>query len=308
MIINYDFNDLEAFLAVKKTGSFQRAADQLNLSQSAVTRRIQKLETALDTMLFERSTRSVRPTLAAKRLQARAEALLEAAQETTSALRDETAAFAFQKTAIVTLAILPSVAAMILPTALQLFRKTAPNARLRVIDRPANDVAEAVAQGDADFGVGSIPMLEPATTFEPLFEDHIALALPHDHPLTHKDHLAWDDLVGEPVIVPSQGTGNRLLIDEALARLHTPVLWTYEVGRSTTALDLVADGVGVALVPRSSVRPILDSALALRAIGAPKISRPIGLISGLGQVDHPAVAALKTALAQAVSAATSGVS
>mgnify|MGYP001813232112 CR=1 FL=1 len=47
MRINYDFGDLEAFLAVKETGSFHGAAERLNLSQSAITRRIQKLEEAL---------------------------------------------------------------------------------------------------------------------------------------------------------------------------------------------------------------------------------------------------------------------
>ncbi|WP_029064993.1 LysR family transcriptional regulator, partial [Labrenzia sp. DG1229] len=85
MRINFDFNDLEAFLAVMETGSFHLAAERLNLSQSAITRRVQKLEDVLGSSLFERTTRAVRPTLAAKRLQARAEVMLEGARETTLA-------------------------------------------------------------------------------------------------------------------------------------------------------------------------------------------------------------------------------
>jgi len=102
---NFDFDDLEAFLSVKDTGSFHHVAQRLNLSQSAETRRIKNLEPALDTVVFERTTRAVKPTLAAKRLQARAEAILDAAQETTRAMRDDSAGFAHQKTAILTIAI-----------------------------------------------------------------------------------------------------------------------------------------------------------------------------------------------------------
>ena len=86
MRIKFDFLDLEAFLAVKETSSFHAASERLNLSQSSVTRRVQKLEEALGTEVFERTTRDVRPTLAAKRLQVRAEAILQDAQETTLAM------------------------------------------------------------------------------------------------------------------------------------------------------------------------------------------------------------------------------
>lgn len=296
MRINYDFNDLEAFLAVKETGSFNLAAQKLNLSQSAVTRRIQKLETALDSTLFERTTRAVKPTLAAKRLHARAEAMLDNAQETTLAMRDEGVAYAHQKNAIVTIAILPSVAPILLPDALRIFRAAGNAARVRILDRGANEVSEAVAQGEADFGICSIPMLDSATQFEPLFDDEIVLVLPQNNPLTERDQLQWSDLTAQDLIVPSQGTGNRLLIDEAMARLRLPVAWTYEVGRTTTALEMVAAGIGVALLPKSSVSSFLGGPVTTRPIGEPSIARPVGLISRVGHRDHRIVMAFKSAV------------
>ena len=208
MRINYDFSDLEAFLAVKETGSFHLAADKLNLSQSAVTRRIKKLEEALDSQLFERTTRAVKPTLAAKRLQARAEAMLDGARETTHAMRDQSATFGYQKSAIVTVGLIPSIAAALLPEALRRFRAAGHTARVRLRDGNANEVAEAVAGGEADFGISSIPMLEPSTTFEVLFDDRIALAMPPSHPLAARDAVAWCDLADEDLIVPVRGTGN----------------------------------------------------------------------------------------------------
>ena len=183
MRINYDFCDLEAFLAVKEAGSFHLAADKLNLSQSAITRRIKKLEDALDSQLFERTTRAVKPTLAAKRLQARAEAMLDGARETSYAMRDESATYGYQKNAIVTVGFISSIAATLLPAALHGFRAEGHTARVRLLDGNANEVAEAVAGGEVDFGISSIPMLEPSTSFQALFDDQIVLAMLPSHRL-----------------------------------------------------------------------------------------------------------------------------
>ncbi|MGB0505041.1 MAG: LysR family transcriptional regulator [Pikeienuella sp.] len=296
MRINYEFGDLEAFLAVKETGSFGLAAQKLNLSQSAITRRIKKLETALDTTLFERSTRAVKPTLAAKRLQARAESIIDNAQETAMAMRDESVAFGYQKNAIITIAILPSIAARLLPNALRLFKEAGHHARVRIIDKTVNEVAEAVAQGDADFGICSVPMLEPSTVFELLFVDQIVVALHRENALAKKDQISIEDLISQNLIVPTRGTGNRLLIDEAMAHHRQPIFWTYEVGRSTTALDLVAAGAGVALVPQFSASSEMWEPIVFRPIQNLKIDRPLGLISKAGHSANPAITALKQIL------------
>ncbi|MEN0001370.1 MAG: LysR family transcriptional regulator [Pseudomonadota bacterium] len=296
MRINFDFLDLEAFLAVKETASFQAAAQRLNLSQSSVTRRVQKLEEALGTALFERTTRDVRPTLAAKRLQLRAEAMLQSAQETTRALHDESAALAYQKSQIITLATIPTVVGSLVIPAVQALREAGHPARFRILDLAANQVAEAVSQAEADFGIGSIPMLEPVTQFEPLLTDPIMLVVPPDHRLAQFDEVTWRDLTREALIVPARGTGNRLSIDEALARHDNTLSWTYEVGRSSTALEFVSNGIGIALLPKMAVTGPLADRLVLQAVSDPEISRSIGLISRIGQTDMPVVAAFKKSL------------
>lgn len=297
MRINYDFVDLEAFLAVKETGSFHVAAERLNLSQSAVTRRVRKLELALDSVLFERTTRAVKPTLAAKRLQARAEAILDDAHETTRAMRDESVAFAHQRGAVVTLATIPTVLGRIVIPALRAFRAAGHTARLRLMDGSANEVAEAVAGGEADFGLCSIPLTDPQTVFEPLFDDPMVLAVPKGHDLASRSRVQWRALTDVPLILPARGTGNRLLIDEAMAKARLPLRWSFEAGRSTTALDLVESGIGLAPLPRSAVSTAEVSVCALEK---PEIMRPIGLLSRLGQRDSVTVAALKEAVRTAI--------
>lgn len=297
MRINYDFSDLEAFLAVKETGSFHAAAERLNLSQSAVTRRVQKLEEVLDSVLFERTTRAVKPTLAAKRLQARAEAMLEEAQETLHAMRDESMAFEYQRGAVITVAAISTVIAKVIGPAIRTFRDQGFTQRIRLIDGAVNDVAEAVTAGDADFGLCSIPTIEPSTVFEPLFDEPIVLALPLGHPLAEKTSLKWTDLAEVSLILPARGTGNRLLIDDAMARARRPLTWTYEVQRSATALDLVRANHGAALLPQSAVQ---TEDVALCRIRAPRIERPVGLLTRAGQKDRRAVIVLKDAVRAAI--------
>jgi DNA-binding transcriptional LysR family regulator len=297
MRINFYFTDLEAFLAVRETGSFHLASERMGLSQSSITRRIQKLETALGSILFERTTRDVRPTLAAKRLQMRAEVILNDARETALSMRDESIAHAHQRALTVTVATIPTVITGLIAPAIRQFEAAGHTARIRVLDRAANEVAEAVAQAEADFGICSVPMLEPSTEFTLLFNDPIVIAMEPGHPFAARAGVDWADLADEPLILPARGTGNRLLIDEAMAKTGRPVRWMFEVSRTSTALDLVAGGIGIAPVPKSAIQSgHPHGTVVAKPVSAPLVSRPIGLIKRIGQKESAASEALMAAI------------
>lgn len=276
MRINYDFNDLEAFLAIMELTTFQQAAQQLNISQSAITRRIKKLEDNLGVQLFERTTRSVKPTLAAKRFQQRAQALLDEAQEASLSLRDETAQMEYQRRNIITIAAVSSTVPQILTQAIKRYRAAGYQARIRIIDRSVNDVSETVVSGEADLGISFIPSLEPNLEFERITEDRIVLAVNATHPLADKTGVDWADLEGYPLILPMKGTGNRMLIDEVIARNKQRLHWTFEVRRGSSALEMVKAGLGVATLPASA---ITDTQLKAIRLGEPEIIRSIGVIT-----------------------------
>lgn len=296
MRINYDFGDLEAFLAVMETQSFHLAGDRLNLSQSAVSRRIQKLEEALGSVLFERSTRHVQPTLAAKRFLGSAETMLENARETLRAMRDDSVAHVSQRHMVVTVALIPTVMPAVLGPALRRLQDDGHQLRLRVMDRAANEVVEAVSSGEADFGIGSIGALDPETEFETLLEDRLSVFLLHSHALAEKTSIEWQELEDCDLILPARGTGNRLLIDETLARVGLSAYWVFEVERTTTALELVRQGNGIAVLPQSTADLSPANELQCVSLVKPIISRPIGLLSRSGAADRPLVSAFKEAI------------
>jgi DNA-binding transcriptional LysR family regulator len=292
MRINYDFSDLEAFLAVMDTGSFHVAASKLNLSQSAITRRIAKLEQALDSLLFARTTRSVKPTLAAKRLYPRAEGILDQATETNIALRDESIAYAHQRNAIITVAAIPTLlTALVLPAVKQL-QADGGRYRVQLLDKSSNEVGDAVSQGEADFGISSVPYLDAGTEFETLLDDTLMLAVHPDKPLANLSRITWRDISQQELILPARGTGNRLLIDDAFARLRSPVAWTYEVGRTTSALEMVSNNVGVALVPMLASISAAAETLKFLPVTDPEIRRPVGLLYRAGSSNTTAVSKL----------------
>lgn len=293
MRIKYELEDLTAFLAVMETGTFHGAAARLNLSQPAVSRRIQKLEQALGSRLFERTTRSVIPTLAAKRLQSRAEALIEDASDIARAMRDDSIEFAHQRQSLVTVASVASVMSRIFPAALRHLAEAGDLPRVRFLDTSANEVAVAVANGEADFGICSLPSLEPNAVFEPLFEEIIVLAMARDHPLAGVEEVPLGRLAEERLILPARGTGNRLLIDETLARADPPLRWTYEVNRTATALDLVAEGAGVAFVPKSALEGSAVRHVIWRPVAEMIIPRPVGILTRRGKVESRSAAALR---------------
>lgn len=299
MSINFDFVDLESFVAVTEAGSFVGAARQLGVSQSALTRRIGKLEAALGARLFDRTTRVVRPTLAAKRFRLRARELLDDARESLLEIRDESAWRDHQKRAIVTIAAVPSALPRLVIPALARFARgdgAGRDARVRLIDLLANETAEAVASGEADFGVSSLPPMDDRISFAPLLEDEMALVVRADHPLAGRDAVRWEELSRHSLILPARGGGNRAAIDRALARRGIALKWAFEAPRSSTALELARAGLGVAAVPASAA-PAGDGGLVSLRLDAPTVTREIGFVLRRGHDLSDLAAAVRRAIA-----------
>lgn len=282
MRININLFDLEAFLTVADLRSFQRAADKLNVSQSAITRRIQKLENSLGVTFFERTTRSLKLTLAAKSFQQRARSILDDTDEALRVLRDETAHFEHQQNAIITIASIPTATQHIVPEAIKQFRKEGYTQRFNILDLFADEVVESVTHGDADFGISFMGMEEPGIIFEKIIDEQFVLVMQTTNPLHDKPSIPWSDIAEQPLIVPWKGTGNRLLIDNALARAKKNLHWTYQVKHSSTAIALVKAGIGVAVLPAAIAPPDANSKITTRPLIQPEVIRVLGIVRRSG--------------------------
>jgi DNA-binding transcriptional LysR family regulator len=197
MPVNFDFNDLYAFRALMEYGSFRLAAESICLSQSALSRRIEKLETALGNRLFDRTTRRVTLTLYGQNFAERSEQLLAHVETVLADISQVSKA----RTGLVTVATVPSAAYYFMPEIIRSFQARYPQVRIRLIDSSVGNVIEAVSSGQADFGLCFAKNLPASIEFTPLADDRYVAACRHDHPLARKTHLSWQAYFEQDYIV-----------------------------------------------------------------------------------------------------------
>ena len=243
--MNFEFLDLRAFIAVADLGSFHRAAKSLNLSQPALSRRIQKLEESLGAALLERSTRHVALTMVGRDFIPKVRRFLDEFETSVLGIRDLGA----RSGGLVSIASVPTAVFYFLPRTIGRFSAAYPRIRIRILDVSANEGLEAVARGEADFGINFIGASHPEIDFAPLAEDRFVLACRHDHPLAERSQVTWRELAAHRVITVGRTSGNRALIDNALAQRGQRLNWSYEVTHLSGSLGLVEAGLGVAVLP-----------------------------------------------------------
>lgn len=286
MNLDFDLRDLQAFRAVAELSSFRKAADSLHLSQPALSRRIEKLEQALDVRLLERTTRRVNLTSVGRDFQVKVQHLLDELDYTLLGVRSATA----PRIGEITVACIAS-ATHLLTRGIEVHNARHPKVRVKVIDARANDVLSAVMSGEADFGINFTGGQEPDIEFKPLVEDRFIAACRHDHPLAGRRRVAWADLADYDYISLSRTSGNRLLLDLALAGASKAPTSLYETHQFSTMLAMVEAGLGVAALP-SLAMPADHPVLVGVTLNEPVVSRQIGLISRRGRRLAPAAVPL----------------
>ena len=283
-----DMLGVQALVAIAEQQAFHRAADALNITQTALSRRLQNLESSLGVRLVERTTRSVALTRLgenflpqARRLLTDLAAALTEIRETGKALRGD-----------VTLACVPTVGVHYLPRILQGYYLRYPNNRIKVLDHASSGVAQAVLTREAEFGINIAESGHPSLESVPLFQDTFVLICREDHALACHKRIAWKRLAGHRLILPGTSSSNRPLLELVLANEKLELSPFYEVQRSSTAVGLVAAGVGIAVVPRLAWQTGSYPRLRMVALLSPRITRTVSLLTRKGAELSPAARTL----------------
>jgi DNA-binding transcriptional LysR family regulator len=274
MRINFELLDIRAFLAIVDLGSFGKAAAALAISQPALTRRIQSLETAIGASLFERTTRRVTPTAIGRSMAPMARRLIGEFEESLLGITG----VGDRHAGTITVACVPTAVFYFMPKLIEKFSSLYPNIRFRILDLSANDGLEAVRSGEAEFGINFTGSTETDLVFTPLMDDPFVLACHRTHRLAQKEEVTWSDLVGEALVGVSRMSGNRQALEAALAKTGVRLEFRYEVNHLTTSLGLVERRLGVSVLPRLATPPDHHPEIVTRALGNPVVQRSIGVI------------------------------
>ncbi len=269
-----DFLGVEAFLSIAERGSFQRAATHLNLSQTALSHRIRKLETDLGVRLFTRTGRQVTLTPAGAELLPGAREMLQNLTASYEALKER----GQERQKRLAFGCLPTITTYRLPPLLASFSALRPEISVHIHDNSANEIATLVKNGEAEFGITVLSAARWDLEMTPLMKERYLLLCPEDHPLAQREAVGWSDIEGEPLVRISPQASNRTILDEALGSRREHMRWRYEVQHLATAVSLVAAGIALTVAPSLAVDPAGTPGVRTVAIRNPIVSRTLGLV------------------------------
>ena len=269
-----DFDGLRGFVLVAELGGFSKAAAQLHVTQTALTRRVQRLESYLDVRLLDRTTRSVHLTAVGREFLPQARRLVEEMMSAATRVRD----MSRLGKGNITVASIPTMAHYALPAVMREYATKYPGNRIRIIDCSASEVGPAVLSDLAEFGI-TIQLERRAELAEQaILREPFMFFCREDHPFSSKTAVSWKEVSQADLIVVSRLSGNRALLDHQLARKRLSMTGTYEVDHLSTAIGLVSAGVGAAVLPFSTIQEGTNPMVRRIPLVRPVISRTIVLV------------------------------
>jgi DNA-binding transcriptional LysR family regulator len=243
-----ELRHLTYFIAVAEERHFTRAAQRVHVAQSGLSTAIRSLERELGAELFIRNTRSVELTDAGRALLAEARHTVGAAE----AARDAVAAVQGVVTGRLAIGTLQCLGALNVSALLTRFHRAHPGVEIRLRQSGSTELLGLVHGGDLDAAFVTVPFVEqPGVTLRPLSAEPLLLACAPDHPLATERQIGVLDLKDETFVDFHPGWITRDLTDRVLAAECIERRVALEANDVHFLLDLVAGGLGVALVPES---------------------------------------------------------
>ncbi|NML44141.1 LysR family transcriptional regulator [Ramlibacter sp. G-1-2-2] len=271
------FRHVQLLLKLAELGSVQRTADAIGMTQPSVTQTLAGLEELLGVQLFERHARGVRPTAACLDVLPAARQMFLGIAETAEVV------MARHSTGKGIVRLLASASALqgLLLRALPEFLRGAPHAQVQLREAENDDLLLAITRGEVDLVVCRRPTVIPeGWAFHALEADQLVVVCDPGHRLARRRRLAWSNVQDETWLLSPAGSIARSAFDAVSASFNAAAR-TYPLVTRVLAmmLHLLREERLLSLLPRSIVRPLVDSG-AICVLPLPAVAmEPIGLLA-----------------------------
>jgi LysR family transcriptional activator of glutamate synthase operon len=290
-----ELRQLVYFEAVVRSGGFTRAAESLRIAQPAVSAQIRRLEAELGTPLLTRTTRRLSLTAAGELFLLRARRILDELD----AARGDLADLAAVLRGHVALAATEILGSIDLPAALAAFHSRYPGVTLRLRTDLITELLTALDTGEVDLVVGPIHAnLGSRYASQVLVDEQLVMITPLGHPIAGHIPVSLAQLRDDPFVCLPNGSGLRTILTTATAAAGFEARVQFETGSPTSIRELVAAGLGVALLARSAAQAP-GPPVAVSELANPPAHPPVGLIHRHDRPLTPAAAAFRRHLAGA---------
>lgn len=285
---NVNLNDFELFVAISRAGSLTAAARAVHLTQPAVSKRLQELESQAGAPLFDRLPRGVRLTEAGRTLLPHAERILALTETAESELQ----ALSGLQRGRLAIGASTTIGSYLVPGLFGRFRRRHPDVALTLEIANTAQIQSAVLDDRLDCGMTEGFVSSDALEVEVFAEDDmLAIVAPGD-PLLARDDLRTQDLAALPMLMREPGSGSRDVVEAALAKGGLQIEPTMSLGSTEALKNAVAAGLGVAIVSRLTVELELSTGrLMPLPIADLDIHRTLHLLRLKGKQPSPAMQA-----------------
>lgn len=278
---------LRYFLAVGRLGSIRKAADELNVSASAIDRQILNVEAEIGMPLFERLPTGLRLTAAGEIMMAAGGRWQKSLAEVRAQIED----LRGLKRGHVEIAVIDALAKGVIPAAVHALQSRYPGITIELKVASNDQVRRMIASGEVDFGVFFGPESYRDITVRAFVEVHLGFITPAGHPFGEQAEARFSACVGSPVVVPS----SPLAVNQQIAVLEGTTRLTLERKATSNNIQmitsLVMEGVGIGILTSLDVvTEVRAGLLSFTRISDP-VLRPMTLALCTASARPPSYAA-----------------
>jgi DNA-binding transcriptional LysR family regulator len=278
-----DLRHLLTFRTVVDKGSFSQAAEELEISQPAVSFQIRSLEQRLGHRLLDRSGRRGAVTEAGEVLLRYARRMLTLEDE----LAREMGEVGTRVAGRLELGSSTGPGELILPRLCGAFTRAYPEVRISLVVQDTQSVCDRVLDHEIELGVVGAARPQRGLVFEQFVRDELVLIVPPDHALAQRSAIGLDELAAEPLIMQQEGSGVRSVLEAALrARGLRPrdLHVTMELGLQQSVKAAVLDGFGITVISRLAVeREVAEGSLVALDVQGAELARDFSSVRHAGR-------------------------
>ena len=292
-----DTANLKAFIQVAESESFSLAAEQLFLTQPAVSKRIKQLEQQFGSQLIDRIGKRVKLTRTGELLLPRARKILHDLQ----AARQQIADFEGNPSGALSIATSHHIGLHRLPPVLRAYVSSYPEVELDLSFMDSEEACQLVEHNEIELAIVTLPFKTvKGLNYQRVWRDDLRVVCANDHPLTGIAHPTLTDLLPHTAILPSHGTFTREAIEKALSAYRDQLQISLETNYLETIKMMVSVGLGWSILPHSMV----DASLSEIRLADFACGRDLGIVINPQRSRSRAVEAMLATLAATASTTT----
>ncbi|HJV45927.1 MAG TPA: LysR substrate-binding domain-containing protein [Bacillota bacterium] len=269
-----ELKQLEYFMAVCRELHFTRAAETLNITQPSLSQQIKLLEHEIGTPLFDRMGKKTVITDAGNILLKHCHTIFHEISQAKIAINE----LQGLERGDLKIGALLTVVNYLLPPTVISFHKKYENIKLSIQGLRTGDIVQGLLQNELDLGIVMLPLEHDDFISVPLYREKLALAVPFHHPYSKKDKISLHELINQSFILLPRTYCLRQLIDQTCSDLGLEINRFLEMTTMESIVNMVIEGIGVTLLPRSYLEFINRSQLSIIPLVEPEITTEIGIV------------------------------